>query len=112
VIDKLVDHILSPSFIDQYMKQPTSNTPLPERITSNPKFFPWFDGAMGGIDGTHIHATPSADDAAPHRSRKGDISQNMMACSTFHMLFTYICSGWEGSASDGMIFEEICHDGR
>jgi hypothetical protein len=105
VISSMIDHVLSPTFQDRYLQQPASNTPLPPHIRSNPKFFPFFDGALGAMDGTHILAQASEEDHARHRSRTGQISQNMMAACTFTMLFTYICSGWEGSASDSQIFD-------
>jgi hypothetical protein len=36
----------------------------------------------------------------------GYISQNVLAFCDFNMLFTYVLSGWEGSASDGSILED------
>jgi hypothetical protein len=40
-----------------------------------------------------------------YRNRKGFIGQNVLAACNFAMLFVYILSGWEGSASDSAIFE-------
>jgi hypothetical protein len=96
---------MSPAFCTQYVKLPTTSTPLPARLLESAKFFPWFEHALGAIDGSHIHATPSAEERASTRNRKGDLSQNLLAACTFHMLFCYINSGWEGSASDSYIFD-------
>jgi hypothetical protein len=47
------------------------------------------------------------DDAlARYRDRKGGITQNVLAVCTFDMRFSYILSGWEGSASDGAVFAD------
>lgn len=41
---------------------------------------------------------------ARYRNRKGFIGQNVLAACNFALLFVYILSGWEGSASDSQIF--------
>src|SRR5882724_4124734 len=76
-----------------------------------PKFYPFFKGALGALDGTHISAHPLASDWACHHNHKGGISQNVLAATTFNMHFCYILSGCKGSASDGGIFHDACvHD--
>jgi hypothetical protein len=42
---------------------------------------------------------------ARYRNRKGFIGQNVLAACNFAMFFVYILSGWEGSASDSLIYE-------
>lgn len=59
----------------------------------------------GAIDGTHIDAFVPADIVARFRNRKGHLSQNVLAACTFDMRFSYILSGWEGSASDSQVFD-------
>jgi hypothetical protein len=105
IIDKMTDYVTSPSFQSRYVKLPTTGTPLPPRLLESPKFFPWFEHALGAIDGSHIHASPSAEERASSCNRKGNLSQNLLAACTFHMIFCYINSGWEGSASDSQIFD-------
>ncbi len=39
------------------MHLPDANSPTPPEIQSSPKFSPFFDHALGAIDGTHIHCT-------------------------------------------------------
>lgn len=72
---------------------------------NNRKFFPWFKGALGAIDGTHIRVRASAEARAAHRNRKGELTQNMLAACTFSMLFCYVLAGMEGSAADSQLFD-------
>jgi hypothetical protein len=106
----MTGYVVSPGFQGRYVKLPTATTPLPARLLESAKFFPWFECALGAIDGSHIYASPSAEDRASSRNRKGDLSQNLLAACTFHMLFCYINSGWEGSASDSYIFDKARSD--
>ena len=79
---------------------------VPAAIRNNPKFFPFFEGCVGAIDGSLIPIYASgltADELAPWRSRKGTISQNVLAAVDFNMNFRYILSGWEGSTHDGRV---------
>jgi len=78
--------------------------PLESYIADNPKFYPFFKGALGALDGTHISSRPPSSIRARYRNRKSGVSQNVLAATTFNMHFCYILSGWEGSASDGGSF--------
>ncbi|XP_048629913.1 uncharacterized protein LOC125602115 [Brassica napus] len=44
---------------------------------------------------------------APFRNRKGDISQNVLAACNFDLEFIYVLSGWEGSAHDSKILNDV-----
>src|SRR5882724_4183823 len=101
---KILDAVTSPAFYNSYVTIPTHSTPLESYIADNPKFYPFFKGALGALDGTHISARPPASDRARYHNHKGGISQNGLAATTFDMQFCYILSGWEGSASDGGSF--------
>jgi hypothetical protein len=64
-------------------------------------------GVLGAIDGTHIFCQSCPETLrAAHRNRKGAVTQNVLAACTFDMLFCYVLSGMEGSASDSWIFEQ------
>ncbi len=41
------------------------------------------------------------DNQKPFRSRKGTISQNVLAVLNFNMIFTFTVVGWADSAHDG-----------
>ena len=100
--------VTSQAFYKTYIQLPNLDTPLNTYIADNPEFFPFFEGALGALDGTHISARPPAQDHVRYRNRKSGVSQNVLAACTFDMHFCYILSGWEGSASDGGVF----HDAR
>ena len=53
----------SPAFYNKYVNLPTADTPIPDLIVNNPKFSPFRD-ALGAIDGSHIHTSPSATETA------------------------------------------------
>lgn len=106
IIEEVLACMLHPEFQIHFLKLPTSLTPPPSHVLSNPKFFPFFQGVLGAIDGTHIHASPSEEGRASHQNQKGDTSQNVLAACTFQMLFCYVLSGWEGSAADSFIYEQ------
>ncbi|KAL0010327.1 hypothetical protein SO802_005435 [Lithocarpus litseifolius] len=83
---------------------------LPEHMQSNNKYYPWFERSIGAIDGTHISARPPTERTQPHRSRKSTITTNVMCACDHDMKFTYVHSGWEGSAHDSKVFEEAIKD--
>jgi hypothetical protein len=91
--------------VPHYINLPKHNE-LPDAISSNPKFYPFFSDCIGTLDGTHIAAKVSAENAAAFRNRKGYLSQNVLACCDFDKLvFTFVFTGWEGSAHDGAVLE-------
>jgi hypothetical protein len=85
---------------------PDKDSPTPPEIQNSQKFYPFFDGALGAIDGTHICCTSSAADRNASRNRKGVLTQNCLATCSFDLRFTYILSGWEGSAHDATLFND------
>ena len=98
----------SPPFYTENVKLPLEDTAVPPEIKNNPKFYPFFKDALGAIDGSHINSCPSAAERQANRDRKGGLTQNCLAACGFNMNFFYIISGWEGSASDAMMY----HDAR
>src|SRR5882724_2252254 len=109
--NQILDAVTSPAFYKTYVKLPTQSTPLAPYIANNPKLLPFFKGALGALDGTHISAHPPSSDQSCYHNRKGGVSQNVLAATTFDMHFCYILNGWEGSASDGGVFHDAhVHD--
>lgn len=94
----------SPPFYTKYVYLPSDTTPIPDEIRNNPKFYPFFEGAIGAIDGTHINCCPSTVERQSARNRKGGVTQNCLACCTFDLRFQYVLSGWDGSAADAAVF--------
>ena len=55
---------LSPPFYTDYVSLPAADDPPMSYITDNPKFFPFFQDAIGAIDGTHFACSPTAAERA------------------------------------------------
>jgi hypothetical protein len=96
--------ISSGPFYQKYVHLPAATDPIPEFIRTQPRFFPFFQGAIGAIDGTHFNCCPSAAERHAARNRKGAITQNCLAAVGFDMRFLYILSGWEGSTADATMY--------
>ncbi|XP_028079789.1 uncharacterized protein LOC114281508 [Camellia sinensis] len=61
------------------------------------------EDCVGAIDGTLVDAWVPDSRQNTFRSRKATVSQNVLTACDFDMLFTFINSGWEGSAHDNAI---------
>ena len=59
---------------------------------------------VGAIDGMHVSTYMPSSKQIPHRGRKTIVTQNVLCACSFDMLFTFIISGWEGTANDSQIF--------
>jgi hypothetical protein len=103
---KMLFFFSSAPFYNDYVKLPHIHAPTPPEIRNNPKFYPFFQGALGAIDGTHINCCPSAANRQAARDRKGGLTQNCLAICGFDMVFYYMFSGWEGSAADSTMFHD------
>ncbi|VAI18413.1 unnamed protein product [Triticum turgidum subsp. durum] len=65
------------------------------KITSSPnRFYPYFEGCIGALDGTHVKACVPAHMVDKFRGRKSYPSQNVLAVVDFDLRFT--CSSWLG----------------
>jgi hypothetical protein len=80
----------------------------PPEIFSDPKLFPYFRDCRAAIDGSHCDAWVHVEAVARYRDRQGHLTQNVLIACDFGMWFTYILSGWEGSAADSAVFEYAC----
>jgi DDE superfamily endonuclease len=96
----------SPPFYNNYVKLQCADAPIPPKIRNNPKFYPFFKDTLSAINSTHINCCPSAADQQAARDRKGGLSQNSLAICGFDMVFYYMFSSWEGSASDSTMFHD------
>jgi hypothetical protein len=99
------------TFYNRYISLPDEDAACPPEIRSNPKLYPYFKDIIGALDGTHIQSCPSAAQRQAARDRKGNVSQNCLAACNFAMHFLYMVTGWEGSATDGTIYNHAhLHD--
>lgn len=86
--------------IETLGKQPPTADYFSRHIKDNPKFLPYFDDCIGALDGSHLPTI--VENALPDirqgcMGRKGR-TQNILACASFELFFTYCVVGWEGSA--------------
>lgn len=62
---------------------------------------------LGALDGTHVRVIVPILDAPWYRGRKDFPTQNVLACCTFDILFSYSLAGWEGSASYSRVLKSF-----
>ena len=86
--------------------RPKEGDPVQPKIANDPTFSPFFDNCIGALDGVHIHAFVSTAEHSVFRDRKKNISQNVLGAVNFDMTFSYVLTGWEGSANDGRVLED------
>lgn len=113
---------------DRYLQQPTGQT-IAKEIREKRRFYPYFQvykcmrmyyfidlinylihctcqDCVGAIDGTHVRVKVSTKNAPRYRGRKGYPTINVLAACTFDLKFTYVLTGWEGTASDSRIVKD------
>ena len=96
----------SQPFYNRHVRRSTPDDPVSPQLCENSKLWPFFQGCLGAIDGSHIQISPPATLQNVYRNRKGFLSQNCLFICNFDMLFTYILSGWEGSATDSRVWAD------
>jgi hypothetical protein len=101
----VLEMIISQPFYTQYVQLPADGVTPPE-IANNSKLFPFLKDCRGATDGTHIDAFVPDEALARYRSRKGGISQNVLAACSFDLRFLYVLAGWEGSVADSVLWED------
>lgn len=94
---------------EEYITLP--NSEIPDEITHNTKFYPYFKDCLGAIDGSLIPASVPASTTAAFRCRKGFLAQNILAVCSFDLTFQYVLAGWEGSANDSKVLEDALTKG-
>ena len=101
----------SQPFYSRHVRRSTPDDPTPSFIRGDDKLWPFFRGCLGAIDGSHIHLSPPAALQSLYRNRKGFLSQNCLFICNFNMLFTYMLTGWEGSATDARVWADALAKG-
>jgi hypothetical protein len=67
------------------------------------KFWPYFKGVIGAIDGSHVRVPAPIEGIVNHTCLHGYTSQNVLAVCDFDMRFTFMVAGWPGLAHDTRI---------
>ncbi|XP_063945568.1 protein ALP1-like isoform X2 [Daucus carota subsp. sativus] len=78
--------------------------PIPNDSTDEK--WKYFKNCLGALDGTHIRMNVPVQDKPRYRNRKGEITINVLAAVTPNLQFTYVLTGWEGSAADGRVLKD------
>ena len=94
----------SPPFYTNFVQLPNVNDPTHPIIQNNDKWYPFFNDAIGAIDGTHIICSPSRAERSAVLNRHGLPTQNCLVACSFDLRFLYVLGGWEGSASDALVY--------
>ena len=71
-----------------------------------PRFWPHFKDCIGAIDGSHIPVTVPLSDTPKYVGRHGYASQKIMVVCDFDLRFTFVVTGWPGSAHDTRILND------
>jgi DDE superfamily endonuclease len=106
----MVEIFSSEPLYSKYIALPPP-THIHENIHENPHFWPYFKDAISAIDGSHIPTAPPSQECPAYHNWKGFISQNCLFACNFNMKFTYVMSGWEGSATDAHVYQDACESG-
>ncbi|CAA7053690.1 unnamed protein product [Microthlaspi erraticum] len=85
-----------------YINTPTSEELLriPERLIMDRKYWPYFSGFVGAMDGVHVCVKVKPELQGMYWNRHDRTSFNIMAICDLNMLFTYVWNGAPGSCHD------------
>ncbi|KAK4394008.1 hypothetical protein Sango_1871600 [Sesamum angolense] len=83
--------------------------PLPVDDECQDSHWRWFKGCLGALDGTYIEVHVPDSDKGRYRSRKGQISTNVLGLCNLQGMFIYVLSCWKGSAVDGRVLRDVVH---
>lgn len=100
----------SQPFYTEWIRLPGAHKPVDPHIKNSGKL-KFLEGALGAINGSHIHVSIPAVDRGPFRNRKGSVTQNCLFMCSFSLQFLYTLTGWEGSATNARMWEEACRTG-
>ncbi|XP_023739763.1 protein ALP1-like [Lactuca sativa] len=83
----------------------TNRGEVQPEIRADSRWYPFFKNCIGAIDGTHVAAWAPLSKQKSFRGRKSVlVTQNVMAICSHDMMFTFVYTGWEGTANDSRVF--------
>ncbi|XP_024010418.1 uncharacterized protein LOC112085436 [Eutrema salsugineum] len=85
-----------------YIRTPTREHlgRIPERLIQDRRYWPYFSGFVGAMDGTHVCVKVKQELQGMYWDRHDNPSLNIMAICDLNMLFTYIWNGAPRSCHD------------
>ena len=92
-------------FYTAYVNLPNMDTPPSWKIYLNPTMWPFFECALGVLDGTHILCSPLLYNQSSYQNWKGFMSQNCLFACHFDFQFVFGYTGWEWSATGVQVLE-------
>lgn len=95
----------APGFYNRWIHLSAEIDPVSPFIAQNPKLFPFFENACGAMNDSQLDVSLSEEDRESCRNQKGGVTQIILACCSFDLLFQYILSEWEGSATDALLYQ-------
>ena len=87
-----------PPFYINNVCLPKSNDSIPDHIQKNPKMFPFFEGAMGALNGTHINCAPTSAEHQACWNWKGGVLRIAVLC--IFLIFSFCTSTVGGRCQD------------
>ena len=84
-------------------KDPTFSKVYPN--LENPALWLHFNDCVGAIDGTHVKLMVPMSKRVPYLKRHNET--NVLAICAFDMRFTFVLSGWPGSAHDMRVYSNM-----
>jgi len=72
-------------FYTNHVRLPRVGDPIPDFILGNPKLFPFFQDALGAIDGSHFNAHATASDRDALCDHNSALTTNALAICDFNM---------------------------
>ncbi|KAL7586506.1 hypothetical protein Lser_V15G37054 [Lactuca serriola] len=79
----------------------TNRGEVQPKIRADSRWYPFFKNYIGAIDGTHVAAWAPLSKQKSFRGRKAVlVTQNVIATCSHDMMFTFVYTGWEGTAND------------
>ena len=76
----------SPPLYTNFIRLLKVGDPIPDYILDDPKSFPFFEDALGAIDGSHFNAFTASNQDALH-NHNGTLTTNTLAICNFTMQF-------------------------
>ena len=88
-----------------YIRTPTRQQlmRIPESLHSDRRYYPFFSGFVGAMDGTHVCVKVEPELQGMYWSRRDNASLNIMTICDLNMLFMYIWNGAPGSCHDTVV---------
>ncbi|CAD5324810.1 unnamed protein product [Arabidopsis thaliana] len=90
-----------------YIRTPTRQElyRIPERLQVDRRYWPYFSGFVGAMDGTHVCVKVKPELQGMYWNRHDNASLNIMAICDLNMLFTYIWNGVPSSCHDTAVLQ-------